>query len=69
MVGAGASVLYNTAVGDWATVGMGAAVYASVENGITVIGNPARALPVMRKKAEYSTISADSKIATAPITP
>jgi sugar O-acyltransferase (sialic acid O-acetyltransferase NeuD family) len=52
MVGAGASVLYNTAVGDWATVGMGAAVYASVENGMTVIGNPARALPVMRKKAE-----------------
>jgi len=51
-IGAGASVLYNTVVGDWATVGMGAVVYAFVENGITVIGNPARVLPVMRKNEE-----------------
>ena len=69
VVGAGASILYNTAVGDWATVGMGAADFASVENEITVLGNPARALPVMRMKAEESTTSTDSKIATAPITP
>jgi sugar O-acyltransferase (sialic acid O-acetyltransferase NeuD family) len=49
LVGAGASVLAGTAVGDWATVGMGAAVFSAVENGITVLGNPAKALPVMRK--------------------
>lgn len=49
VVGAGASVLYNTTVGDWATVGMGAIVYAPVKNGTTVMGNPARALPVIPK--------------------
>jgi sugar O-acyltransferase (sialic acid O-acetyltransferase NeuD family) len=69
VIGAGASVLNNTAVGDWATVGMGAAVYSPVENGITVFGNPARVLPITRKKTEESTISTDSKIVTAPIIP
>ena len=69
LVGAGASVLSNIAVGDWATMGMGAAVFAPVENGITVLGNPARVLPLMRKKAEESTTSADSIIVTAPFAP
>ena len=69
LIGAGASVLHNKAVGDWATVGIGSAVLAPVENGITVIGNPARALPLMRKNAEKSARSADPKIATERITP
>lgn len=68
LIGAGASVLFNTAVGDRSTVGMGAAVFAPVENGITVLGNPARALPLMRKKAGESTASDDSNSVIAPTT-
>jgi len=68
LIAAVASVLHNKAVGDWATVGIGSAVLAPVENGITVFGNPARALPLMRKNAEKSARSADPKIATERIT-
>lgn len=69
LVGAGASILLNTSVGDWATVGMGAAVYAAVESGVTVLGNPARALPVMKKKGEGAGVAAESKTTAAPAVP
>jgi sugar O-acyltransferase (sialic acid O-acetyltransferase NeuD family) len=52
LVGAGASVLLNTPVGEWATVAMGAAVLAPVGDGATVVGNPARTLPVVRRNPE-----------------
>lgn len=69
LVGAGASILLNTTVGDWATVGMGAAVYTPVENGATVLGNPARALPVMRKKEEAAGLAGGTSTNAAPVAP
>ncbi|GMV51507.1 MAG: putative acetyltransferase EpsM [Nitrospirae bacterium] len=69
LIGAGASVLLNTSVGDWATVGMGAAVYAAVENGVTVLGNPARALPVVRKKGEGAGTAPGTATNAAPAVP
>jgi len=51
LVGASASLLHNTVVGDWCTVAMGAKVFATVAHGQTVLGNPARPLPVAKKAA------------------
>lgn len=65
LIGAGASILYNTSVGDWATVGMGAGVFAPVEKGQTVLGNPARPLPVQRKPPEMGSGRLDSGDKTA----
>lgn len=44
MVGAGASVIQNLSVGAWSTVGAGAAVIRNVDDGVTVVGVPARSL-------------------------
>lgn len=41
-VGTGASILPGRRVGAWATVGAGAVVVRDVEEGMTVVGNPAR---------------------------
>lgn len=41
-IGIGAIVRQSMKVGTWATVGAGAVVVASVPDGITVVGNPAR---------------------------
>ena len=41
MVGAGAVILPGLTLGDWAVVGAGAVVTRSVEDGATVVGNPA----------------------------
>ncbi len=43
-IGAGAVVLPGVVIGARATVGAGAVVLADVEDGVTVVGNPARAL-------------------------
>ena len=47
-VGAGASVIPLKTVGEWSTVGAGAVVVSDIEDGVTVVGAPARAI---RKKA------------------
>jgi sugar O-acyltransferase (sialic acid O-acetyltransferase NeuD family) len=52
LIGAGASILRNTSVGDSCVVGMGATVFADIESGMTVFGNPARPLPFPRKTTE-----------------
>ncbi len=41
-VGAGAVVLPGISIGAWATVGAGAVVTKDVEDGVVVVGNPAR---------------------------
>ena len=42
-IGANATILPGITVGENATVGAGAVVTRSVEDGVTVMGNPARA--------------------------
>ncbi len=44
-VGSGATVLPNIAIGQGAVVGAGAAVIRPVDDGVTVVGVPARPLP------------------------
>jgi sugar O-acyltransferase (sialic acid O-acetyltransferase NeuD family) len=43
-VGAGATVIPGLSVGEWAVVGAGAVVIRDVPPGVTVVGNPARAI-------------------------
>jgi sugar O-acyltransferase (sialic acid O-acetyltransferase NeuD family) len=43
-IGAGAVVIPNIRIGEGATVGAGAVVVRDVPDGVTVVGNPARAL-------------------------
>jgi sugar O-acyltransferase (sialic acid O-acetyltransferase NeuD family) len=50
-VGLGALIINGVTVGRRATVGAGAVVVRDVEEGATVVGNPARPLPA-RQKAE-----------------
>lgn len=49
LIGAGACILRSTSVGSWCIVGMGATVYTAVQDGLTVLGNPGRPLPVQSK--------------------
>jgi acetyltransferase EpsM len=58
LVGAGASILLGTRVGSWSKVAMGAAVFTQVDDRTTVMGNPARALPM--KGHGISIASADA---------
>ena len=44
-VGAGSVILNGLKVGRHATIGAGAVVIRDVPDGVTVVGNPARALP------------------------
>ncbi|AFO87123.1 sugar O-acetyltransferase [Phaeobacter inhibens] len=44
-IGGGAIILPGVSIGDGAIVGAGAVVTRDVEAGVTVVGNPARALP------------------------
>jgi UDP-perosamine 4-acetyltransferase len=46
MVGIGSSVVPGITIGPWATVGAGAAVVREVAAGATVVGVPARPLPL-----------------------
>jgi acetyltransferase EpsM len=46
LIGAGASILLGTTVGNWSKVAMGAVVFTDVADRTTVLGNPARALPI-----------------------
>ena len=41
-VGAGASILGNISIGDFAKIGAGTAVTSDVPGGCTAVGNPAR---------------------------
>lgn len=43
-IGMGATVLQGVAVGDGAVIGAGAVVIDDIANGVTVVGNPARAV-------------------------
>jgi acetyltransferase-like isoleucine patch superfamily enzyme len=45
-IGSGATILGGVRIGAGATVGAGAVVVKDVASGATVVGNPARALPV-----------------------
>ncbi len=49
LIGAGAAVLPGRRVGSWSKVAMSAAVFTEVEEGITVLGNPARAVKMLRR--------------------
>ena len=42
LIGAGAVILPNITIGDYATVGAGSIVINSIASGMTVLGNPAR---------------------------
>jgi sugar O-acyltransferase (sialic acid O-acetyltransferase NeuD family) len=46
LIGAGAAVLPGRRVGSWSRVAMSAAVFTDVEEGITVLGNPAHAVKI-----------------------
>ncbi len=47
-IGANATILCGVTIGEGATVGAGAVVVSDVPPGMTVVGNPARPLPIRR---------------------
>ena len=44
LLGVGAKVAPNTAIGSWSTVGAGSTVISQIEDNLTVVGSPARAI-------------------------
>lgn len=66
LVGAGACILAQTSIGNWCKVGMGAAVYATVPDGLTVVGNPARPLPVPSKPSGESGLRHEVPVKLSP---
>jgi UDP-N-acetylbacillosamine N-acetyltransferase len=54
LVGVGASIRPHARIGDDCTIGAGAAVVDDVEDGVTVVGNPARPIVVTVRAARQS---------------
>jgi sugar O-acyltransferase (sialic acid O-acetyltransferase NeuD family) len=49
LVGSGSTILQNVIIGSCATVASGSVVFASVANGTTVMGNPAKRMQFFQK--------------------
>lgn len=69
LIGAGASILLGTTVGNWSKVAMGAAVFTNVADRTTVLGNPARALPMGAEARDKSKHNADVAFANRETIP
>lgn len=62
VVGSHASILPGVRVGDGATIGAGAVVVADVPAGVTVLGNPAKALPARSGHAAAVLATRDARL-------